>query len=307
MKNAGVKWIRFDIDWSLVQKDGPKSYNWAGYDLVVSVAQELGIEPIALLTYTPTWARTSGCSSNKCAPADPSQFAEFVSLAAKRYAASGVKVWEIWNEENYYGYWMPTVNMSSYVSLLKASYIAIKNVDPNATVLTGGLAAVMTGQGNIGEIDFVKQLYANGAKGYFDGVAVHPYSYPFLPSFNTTGNPWPGMTQMYQIMANNGDGQKKIWITEFGAPTNGPGDMAILGNTKKEGAADHVSEDLQSRILEDALAHYKEYAWAGPFLWYSFQDVGTDSSNKENFFGLVRYDGSKKPAYDALEKVLNGQ
>lgn len=307
MKDAGAKWVRFDIDWSLIQEDGPNSYDWKGYDGVVSVAQELGLEPIALLTYTPSWARISNCSSSKCAPADPAQFAKFASLAADRYSKKGVKVWEIWNEENYYGYWMPAVDISSYISLLKSSYLAIKNIDPTATVLTGGLAAVMTGQGNIGEVDFVKLLYTGGAKGFFDGVSVHPYSYPFLPTYNTVGNPWPGMLQMHQVMSNYGDEQKKIWITEFGAPTNGPGSVATLGNAKKEGAYDHVSEELQAQILKDALKSYQNYTWIGPFLWYSYQDTGTDKSNKENFFGLVRYDGSKKPSYDTLEELLTGQ
>ena len=90
-----------------------------------------------------------------------------------------------------------------------------------------------------------------------------------------------------------GDKNKKIWITEFGAPTNGPDSNW------------YVSENEQVRMVSDALALYKTYTWAGPFFWYSFRDSGTTTDTNENFFGLTRADGSTKPAYTALKNIIS--
>ena len=58
-----------------------------------------------------------------------------------------------------------------------------------------------------------------GGGGSFDAVGHHPYSYPYDPS---GGQSWNAFTQtgyLYQIMVANGDGAKKVWGTESGAPT----------------------------------------------------------------------------------------
>jgi hypothetical protein len=92
-------------------------------------------------------------------------------------------------------------------------------------------------------------------------------------------------------MVANGDGAKKIWATEFGAPTNGP-------------TGTFVSEDAQSRMVSTGLSLFRSYDWAGPLFWYSGRDVGTSTSTRENFFGLLRNDFSPKPAYLALRNLI---
>ena len=38
-----------------------------------------------------------------------------------------------------------------------------------------------------------------------------------------------------------------------------------------------------------------DWSWAGPLLWYSYRDRGTDAGDREDWFGLRRDDGSAKP------------
>jgi hypothetical protein len=38
--------------------------------------------------------------------------------------------------------------------------------------------------------------------------------------------------------------------------------------------------------------------------WYSYIDQGTSTSDRENFFGILRADWSKKPAYTTLKTLL---
>jgi hypothetical protein len=39
--------------------------------------------------------------------------------------------------------------------------------------------------------------------------------------------------------------------------------------------------------------------------WYDYSDTGNDTSTNEDFFGLVRLDGSHKPAYDAFMQAIS--
>ena len=79
-----VKWLRVDFDWSVIQDGGPNAFNWSHTDRVVAAAGLRHLSIIALVAYTPQWARPSG-APDKNPPTDPDDFARFVSTAAQRY------------------------------------------------------------------------------------------------------------------------------------------------------------------------------------------------------------------------------
>ena len=91
-------------------------------------------------------------------------------------------------------------------------------------------------------------------------------------------------------MVANGDGAKKIWATEFGAPTKGPG---------------AVSEATQAAMITRAYALYRSYAWGGPLFFYQGRDLSTVTSTRENFFGFLRHDFSRKPSYTAYQQAVS--
>jgi hypothetical protein len=88
-------------------------------------------------------------------------------------------------------------------------------------------------------------------------------------------------------MSANGDGAKQIWATEFGAPT---------GSTSNS-----MTEAGQAQLVTDAYTKLKSWTWAGPAFFYSYRNVGTNFSNVEDNFGIIRYDWSLKPAYAAYQ------
>ena len=57
-------------------------------------------------------------------------------------------------------------------------------------------------------------------------------------------------------------------------------------------------------MATDSVALAAASSIIGPLFWYSYQDLGTDPSNAENFYGLRRFDGSAKPAYGALQTAI---
>ncbi len=305
MKSLGVKWVRYDIEWSNIEYQGPGQYNWTDYDKAVQAVSASGLNSLIIIDYTPEWARKAACKDTPmCAPADPAAYAGFAAQVARRYSPYGVHYYEIWNEPNITTFYQPAANPGEYAAMLRAASAAIKSIDGRAFVLTAGTAPASTGGGNYSPVDFVNGIYAAGAKGSFDALGHHPYTWPYSPAYPNPSNAWGQLTTLHNIMVAKGDDAKQIWITEFGAPTGGPGSLASSGLTTSEGGADHVTEALEARMVADAVAAVRRLPWVGPFFWYSYQDAGTTSDTVENFFGLIRADGSHKPAYDAYKQAI---
>lgn len=306
LQSLGVAWVRWDIDWSVVERDGQGKYDWSGTDRVVKTANRYGINSLGIIAYAPKWASEKGCrSDNQCAPADTKIFAYFAGEVVNRYRDS-IKYWEIWNEPNFSSFWGPKTDVKKYTEVLKGAYTEIKKVNPDAVVLSGGLAPSYNERnGSLSPITFVNNLYTNGAGKYFDAIALHPYSYPALPQYKIYWNSWQQMISIRDIMVKNGDVGKKIWITEYGAPTGGPGAGKGINKFNFNHDIDFMIESAQKDMMIDALSFYnKNQDWLGPFFWYSLKDRGNRSETSENFFGLLRYDGSKKPAYDVFKEAI---
>lgn len=288
----GVRWLRTDLRWDLVQAEGPDHYDWSTMDNVVSLARQRGIRVLPVVGYTPAWARSN--PEMPSPPADVQMFARFLVRAVKRYRPAGVRAWEVWNEPNMAMFWPPAPDPVLYASLLRASYAAIKNADPEARVLLGGLAPAPETGPDDGEIryygaaDFLARVYAEAPEGPFDVLAFHPYSFPRMPDDPAGWSGWSIMTgPIRRLMADNGDVTKQIWLTEYGAPTFS--------------GAGGISEDAQGAMLAEAFRLAQSYPWAGPLFWYSYRDLGSDPEDKEDWFGLVRSSKEPKPSYAEFE------
>jgi hypothetical protein len=242
----------------------------------------------------PAWAAKAGTSrSVSPTPASPAAFARFAGQVAARYAPTGVRTFEIWNEPNNAGFWSPKPNPAAYTADLKAAYASIKRADRSAFVVSGGLAPEANDGTNINAITFLRDMYAHGAKGSFNAVGYHPYSYPALPDSYQS---WSGWSQMGQtrpsirsVMTSHGDSRKEVWITEVGAPSGGP---------------DGVGQAAQGADLSQAIANTRNTSWIGGLYLYSWQDHGTGRATSENWFGLVTVAGAHKAAYAAVAAAL---
>lgn len=285
----GAEWLRTDLNWSVVQAEGRDSWDWRAMDRIVVAAQAAGLRVLPVVSFAPDWAWKGGEYS---APADPADYARFLKAAVTRYSAMHLHHWEIWNEPNLSGPW-PHPDPVAYARLLKAAYPAVKATDPDAVVITGGLASVpMTDffgrRDYYGAVSFLRTIYAEGAGDSFDAVGFHPYSYPHLPAEGQGG--WAMMTgPIRDLMVQNGDAEKPVWITEFGAPTQG-GDRAM-------------SEADQAESLRQAADALDAFDWAGPVFWYGYRDLGNDTGDTEDWFGLVAPDGREKPVAEVFRTI----
>jgi hypothetical protein len=295
---TGAQWVRFDFMWGVVQSNGPNSWDWSTIDRGVNAAKARGLKVLATLAYTPPWARPAGASSDKWAPTNPDDFVRFARAAVARYAPQGVHAYQIWNEPNT-GFWSPKPDPAAYTELLRRSYPAIHEVDPQATVVVGGLAAVgptldweATGGAELSAWRFLTRMYAAGAAGYFDAFAHHPYGIPGGPTGTGTWNAFGQSQALHDLMASHGDGAKKIWGTEAGYYT-GTGTWG-------------VSEATQAQYMTDYVRLWTQRSYTGPIFIYSLRDRSTNASASEDNFGVLRVNSQPKLAYTELSGLIIG-
>jgi polysaccharide biosynthesis protein PslG len=289
---VGGRWLRIDINWSSIQAAGPSSFSWGATDRVVREARRCGMQVLGGIYYTPAWARPAGTPPT-WAP-NPAAYGRFAYAAARHYRHFGVHTFEIWNEPNVARSFAPAANPAAYTALLKAADRGIKGANPHATVVTGGLSPSPTGAGDISPIKFLKSIYAHGGKRFFDEVGIHPYCSPAMPGARDT---WSAWYQIYgthpslrSVMVSHGDRRKKVWATEFGAPTWGP-------------AGTFVSFPTQAAMVTRAYQLWATYSWAGPLFVYSGRDQGHDNSSDNDWYGLLQANWVPKPSFDAYWAV----
>ena len=282
VKAAGAQWVRWTVPMADEEPE-PGQFDWyPAQELEAAMANGLKVD--ALLTSTPAWADTEPDGSPS-----PAAFAAFAQAAVEEYAPLGVSTYEIWNEENMAQAWGLAFTPAEYTALLQAAYQAIKSVDPGATVIVGGLASAPDAAGSsYTPVTFLTDMYADGAQGSFDAVADHPYSYPDLPDQDDSWNPFTYLPTLHQIMADNGDGTKQIWLTEYGAPTSGVSGSVTLA--------------VQAQSITEAFQWAQQYSWVGPLFAFDWEPSVYDNYGD---FALFNSDGTPTEGGLAFEAAAS--
>lgn len=287
MKDSGVTSVRVVLPWAGIEPNND-IWRWTNADLVINTATTHGIEILAVLNTTPVWAATPVPLLYAGAPTSTEEYAEFVGAVATRYQGK-IAAYEVWNEPNAVTFWAPQPSAAQYTALLQAAYPAIKAADPDAVVVAAGVAPLLDfGLLTVNAVRFVEEMYAAGAAGYFDALAYHPYLYGKKFTETTASNPDTPANQLeriYALMVANGDGNKKIWATEYGQPS------------AYSGEAD------QAAYLGDFLRAWRDLDYAGPAYIHTFRDYAHNDENHASF-GLFRLDWTPKPAMFMVEDVV---
>jgi hypothetical protein len=284
-RDSGSPWLRVDMGWCTLEEAGPgviASWYQGRLDAVVAGAQARGLRLLVDVGCAPGWA---GGTTYNSYPNDPGQFERVAHYLAQRYRGR-VAAWEIWNEPDCIG-GCPSGSPEKFVGVLRAGYRGFKAADPAATVVSGGTS------GN--NAAWIARMYAAGAKGSFDALAVHPYQDPpsAAPDAPAEGRTYrlTSLPAVRDQMVRNGDGEKPVWFTEFGWST------ALTG--ERIG----VDEATQARYLQQSVEQIQQdYPYVTHAFWYCMRDRD-DWTPIENFFGLLHVDGSAKPAFAALREA----
>ena len=290
MQALGVNDVRILIPWAGVEPV-QGYYDWSSVDYTVNAANARGMGVLGVLNSSPSWAVNPGVPAISGAPASPAQYGDFAGLVAQRYAGK-VSAYEIWNEPNGQTYYAPKPDPAGYTQLLKAAYPEIKAADPNATVIGGVTGAVVDyGDFTMNPVEFVQGIYAAGGEGYFDALSYHPYNYgtPFSQGAALPDSPLNQLTAMRNLMVENGDAGKQIWASEYGEPT------AV------------ATESQQASFIQDMLTTWPTLGYTGPTFIDTLNDVNTDSTNPEDTLGVIRSDGTLKPAAYVIKQIADSR
>lgn len=289
---AGVEWVRIEFSWASLQEQSRNSFTqWYvdRADRMVDAARARGFQVLVELVGTPGWA--NGGAGGNVPPKDPNDYGRAARFVAEHFRGR-VQAWEMWNEPNVSHFFTGTA--SDYVALVRAAYPMFKAGDPNATVVLAGSA--------YNDVSWIKQVYAAGAKGYFDVLAVHPYmSKSNLAPETDNGTIWTisAVEDIRAVMELNGDGGKDIWFTEFG--------WSAHANTGSElnwklGVTEQQQADFLVRSIDYVQANYP---YVTKMFWYNERDTSVGDVHEDNF-GLMTRNFKAKPAYTALKERLLG-
>lgn len=282
MQDAGIGFVRMDFYWNDIEPSRGV-FDFKKYDTIVEILVKHHIGILAILHYSADWAAPAWNNP----PDDFDVFAGYCRQVVSRYKKC-IRYWEVWNEPDSSTYWVPQDGMKAYVELLKRASTAIKAEDATARVVMGGL----TNQGYFA----LKNMYRLGAAPYFDIVNIHPFTNPL--GFDALGRVRSLHRQIRRLMAEYGDAHKRIWFTELGCPgTNNTGAHA----TWWEGTA--PTEEQQACFVRQVYTELLFLENVDKIFWAYFRDNKDHFKDAVDYFGLVRWDGSRKPAFYEYKKI----
>ncbi|HRV96745.1 MAG TPA: cellulase family glycosylhydrolase, partial [Anaerolineae bacterium] len=305
LKTLRMNWVKFQMPWREVEPDSGR-YQWTDWDTLIEAYAAAGLNILLTIADAPHWSRPPEDSIDVDGfPQDAADYAQFVAQVADRYQGR-VQAIEVWEEQNiYYSVGgQGRVDPAAYTDLLKQAYTAIKAVNPDMIVVSGGLAPTSAPPPMaLDDVAYLRQLYANGAQPYLDAVGAHPLSFANPPDAFYQGgdfDPTRGyddhrsfffrntMEAYRQVMVENGDEAKAIWPTDFGwavRRTEDPRFEFAQENTPAE----------QAEYTLNAFEMGQTWGWVGPmFLGNLDYNLTAPDTGRANF-GILN-----TPTYDAL-------
>ena len=276
--DAGFKFVRMDFAWNNVERK-PGEFNFDIYDQLVDSLATRGIKVIYILDYgNPIYKGASPPFTDESRAA----FAAYAKAGAAHFKGRGV-IWEIFNEPNGEWFWK-NPRAEDYVKLAKVTYTAIKEADPDCTVI---------GPATCGRAYYyLEAAFKYGLLEYVDAVSVHPYGCKPPEEANYFYN-W--LRRKISQYAPQG---KKLPIIsgEWGYPS-----------LPCSSFGDGVTIEQQAEFLPRMFL-INTMNGLPISIWYDWRNDGTGQNpgDREHNFGTLYFDYTEKPVYVAM-KTLTGE
>jgi hypothetical protein len=294
---AGVRLLRQTFDWASIERS-PGHYDFSVYDDYVAATARAGIQVLPVLFDPPAFhSRARKPGDDTPPPSSPASMARFAQALVHRYGPEGtlwrdraelpprpIRAWQIWNEPNVPAYWGGRPSARGYARLLERVGAAIKHVDPKAMIVTGGIPNSGLG---IGFEPYVRALARAGAGRAFDALAIHPYA-------RGPAGVLAAVAGARRLLASVGNDSAKLWVTEFGWASDGPGSAFTVGP---------AAQASNARTVIAALAEHARALRLEGVVYYNWRDAKPYPGGKDFWglhTGLLRKDGRPKPALAAF-------
>lgn len=281
----------------------PGLYAWEASDYMVRVAQAAGLHLVVRLDMPPQWARRQGQI-----PFDLGAYADFVTAVAQRYRGA-IAGYVIWNEPNLAAEWSRSggdleshwqrfdghvAEPVDYVGVLGVAYQRIKAQDPDALVITAGLAPTNENSPRArDDRDFLRAMLVAGAANCFDVLGVHAYGFGLHPEAAETGQTGLGLARIaeWQAILAGHEVNRPMWIKE-------------LGYTIGQGQQPWVTPEQQAAYLVAALDRItREWPYVALVTVWNLA-YGRSPEDEMSGYSLLNPNGSPRPAYHHLRQRL---
>lgn len=288
----GFGTLRQRFPWSEIEVV-PGEYHWNTWDRLLDAAAQHDMEVIAVLDTSPAWARPAWeCDNVWAPPTDPGNYASFVRAFSERYH-DRVVAYQIWDQPNISPHWgAGPIDPAGYVMLLSKASAAIRQADPNGTIIAGGLAPnTETGGRNMSDVQFLHEIYRRGAGTYFDVLGVMAYGFWSGPEDRRVEKGVLNYSRailLREEMIRRGQAEKPVWATDAGwcaledwageAPPQGS-DSAFIQGERIAGALQRMREEWpwMERVC---LMQLQPAAPATDPIWgYALLDAHSDSTD----------------------------
>lgn len=297
IRDAGFRWVKQWFAWRDIEGAGKGKYDWSTADRIVDQVEEFGLYLIVRVDSAPDWAGPP--------PGNSDHFASFLSAMATRYRGR-IHAYQVWNEPNLAREWgNKPPNAGEYTQMLKKAYQAIKKADPNALVISAGLAPTTErSQRAVPDTQFIQAMYAAGAKPYFDLLGAHGAGYKAPPekdpgevandpNFYNVGDvncPGPAcriycfrhVEDLRQIMVDNGDANKKVVVLEFGWTIDERPNSPYYWHRVSD---QFVQGDYMVRAYQYAKAHWQP--WIGVMSLIYMPDVNWTQNDEQYWWSIL--------------------
>lgn len=280
----GVQWLRVSIPGNLyptedaLNQDQPDPVRHARLMTLMDGLNQRGIrfylqlspgnEPRwAARETTPSSIRREDYSDWAVPMADLTIYRTYMENIARRYGTAS-DYWEVGNEMDW-TFWGSTPER--YLEALTIARTALRAVNGNAKIIMGGLGCGGISSPLRGKSGFLQRLYDGGLKDLTDILAVHVYEKDpagYIAEIN----------RFYAVMVQNGDADKRIWITETGI-------SAMDGQ-----------EQFQADFLQNLYTRLIMHPAVDKIFWWNFKPP-LWPTDRFAFMSLVDKTLAPRPAY----------
>jgi len=316
-------WVRIQEQWDEIETS-LNTYNWSSLDEMVKRANDNNIKVDFGIWRAPKFRAGLRCAEDNNTlfgpsvgtdyVASPDVFAHFAGLVASRYNGTNghgrIDAIEVLNEFPFSFYdpsnpnaHNPCTDPKYYLPILRGAYTAIKQNSLGNPILVG-MDAIFSQTSYYQR--WLNNFYDLGARNYFDFVSLHYYNSRSSPDPSITSGVnlsfKDAMNQIYDVMQNNGDGNKYIWVTEFGWPTQ------YSGNSNTDY---FVSPNQQAQNLQYVLTIAKAAGFIENLFYYTINTQDSYPASYGDCWNDIKVNCSNKPnysnnlqAYTTLKKFI---
>ncbi len=288
-------------------------FNFERSDEIVAEVESRGLKLVVRLTDAPYWTHPAlpgvkDVDYVDAPPDDPADFGRYCGTLAARYQGR-IAAYQVWNEPNLgreWGNYPPSA--AGYVTLLAACAGAIRAADPQAIIISAGLAPT-GGDGServIPDDVYFQQMYDAGFQRHADVAGVNAPGYDFPPEVSPDEAVAQGsqrfftfrrVEDMRRIMVRNSDAARQMAILEMGWTTDPRPDSPYHWHAVTEAE----QADYLVRAYRYAAEHWRP--WMGLMSAIYIQDPAWGEDREEYWWSVTVGSGAIGQSFIALANM----